>query len=248
MEGQTNCVLCEYTSRNNSSLKQHMESKHKVFNMTIVQVLTQQVERVNDLEVQVKSKEQLIQKAELDLDMTKEALKKEKESLQEKEKDFDELITSNKLKSVQETKLVEELKVTKDLLTKAQQDLVAKTNALDAELGKVKVSEVSTQTGSDINEVPIVKEEACEANKEKKKLIPCKYFHTTKGCRRETKCWFYHGDNLKVDKKSTKLKQNTTENFKEKTNMEKESKQKQNENLKHVIVELLKILLRESDF
>ena len=65
MEGQTNCVLCEYTSRNNSSLKQHMESKHKVFNMTIVQVLTQQVERVNDLEVQVKSKEQLVQNQNL---------------------------------------------------------------------------------------------------------------------------------------------------------------------------------------
>ena len=81
MEGQTNCVLCEYKSRNNSSLKQHMESKHKVFNMTIVQVHTQQVERVNDLEVQVKSKEQLIQKAKIDLDVTKEALKKEKESL-----------------------------------------------------------------------------------------------------------------------------------------------------------------------
>ena len=187
MEGQKNCVLCEYKSRNNSSLKQHMESKHKVFNMTIVQVLTQQVERVNDLEVQVKSKEQLIQKAELDLDVTKEALKNEKESLQEKEKDFDELITSNKLKAVQETKLVEELKVTKELLTKAQQDLVAKTNALDAELGKVKVSEVSTQTGSDINEVPIVKEEACEANKEKKKTNTLQIFPYNKRMQERNK-------------------------------------------------------------
>ena len=50
MEGQTNCVLCDYKSRNIGVLKQHMESKHNVFNMTIVQVLTQQVKRVTDLE------------------------------------------------------------------------------------------------------------------------------------------------------------------------------------------------------
>ena len=39
-----------------------MENKHNVFNMTIVQVLTQQLERVNDLENEMKEKEQLIQK------------------------------------------------------------------------------------------------------------------------------------------------------------------------------------------
>ena len=50
MYGQTSCVLCEYRSRSIESLKQHMESKHNVFNMTIVQVLTQQAKRVNDLE------------------------------------------------------------------------------------------------------------------------------------------------------------------------------------------------------
>ena len=53
-------------------MKQHMENKHNVFNMTIVQVLTQQVERVNNLECELKTKEQLIKKAEVDLDMTKE--------------------------------------------------------------------------------------------------------------------------------------------------------------------------------
>ena len=62
MEGQTNCVLCDYKSRNIGSLKQHMGSKHNVFNMTIVQVLAQQVERVNDLEGEIKCKEQLIKK------------------------------------------------------------------------------------------------------------------------------------------------------------------------------------------
>ena len=77
MEGQTNCVLCDYKSKSSGSLKQHMESKHKVFNMTKVQVLTQQVERVNYLESDIKSKEQLIKQAEADLYVTKEALKKE---------------------------------------------------------------------------------------------------------------------------------------------------------------------------
>ena len=56
MEGQTNWALCEYKSRSIGPLKQHMESKHNVFNMTIVQVLTQQVERVNDLESEIKEK------------------------------------------------------------------------------------------------------------------------------------------------------------------------------------------------
>ena len=74
MEGQTNCVLCEYKSRSIGSLKQHMESKHNVFNMTIVQVLTQQVERVNDLESEIKSKEHLIKKTEADLNLAKEEL------------------------------------------------------------------------------------------------------------------------------------------------------------------------------
>ena len=55
-----------------------MESKHNVFNMTIVQVLTQQVERVSDLESNIKSKEQLVKQAEANLNVTKEDLKKEK--------------------------------------------------------------------------------------------------------------------------------------------------------------------------
>ena len=99
MEGQTNCVLSDYKSRNIGSLKQHMESKHNVFNMTIVQVLTQQVERVTDLESELKAKEQLIKQAEIDLNVIKEALKKEKESLKEKENAFDDGITSQKKKS-----------------------------------------------------------------------------------------------------------------------------------------------------
>ena len=60
-------------------MKQHMENKHNVFNMTIVQVLTQQVERVNKLESEMKEKEELFQKAEADCIVTKEALKKEME-------------------------------------------------------------------------------------------------------------------------------------------------------------------------
>ena len=85
MEGQTNCALCVYKARSISPLKQHMESKHYVFNMTIDQVLTQQVERVNNLENDIKEKEQLIKKSEVDLSDTKEALRKKK-SLKERRK------------------------------------------------------------------------------------------------------------------------------------------------------------------
>ena len=42
--------------------------------MTIVEVLTQQVERVNDLESERKAKEQLIKQAEVYLNVIKEAL------------------------------------------------------------------------------------------------------------------------------------------------------------------------------
>ena len=54
-------------------------------------------------------------------------------------------------------------------MTKAQQDLETKTDALDAELEKVNVSEVTTQTVSKINEVLNVKQEESEAIIEEKK-------------------------------------------------------------------------------
>ena len=152
-------------------------------------------------------------------------------------------------------------------MSKAHQDLEAQTNILNAKLEKVEASEistqtvaqlkeVSTQTVSQINEISIqtvselievsnVKQEKSEAiNKEKrKKSIPCKYFHKTKGCRRGEKCWFYHDYNPRVDKKSTKLQQK----FKVEPKKDKELKQEQGESLKQVILELLKLLLRESD-
>ena len=170
MEGQTNCVLCEYKSRSIGSLKQHMESKHNVFNMTIVQVLTQQNERVNHLESEIKTKEQLIKSAEADLHETKEVLRREKVCLEEKEKAFDYLIASQNQKAIEESMLVEELKITKVLLTKAQEDLQTKTNALNAELDKLRLSEVSPQTGNKITEVSNMKEEETEKEIEKSKV------------------------------------------------------------------------------
>ena len=49
--------------------------------MTIFQVLTQQVERLNDWESKIKAKEQMLDNAEVDLNTTKEALNKEREIL-----------------------------------------------------------------------------------------------------------------------------------------------------------------------
>ena len=198
--------------------------------------------------------------------MTKEALQKERESLEKKEKAFGELITSQKKKAAEESKIVEELKYTKGLLSKAHQDLDAQTNILNAKLEKVEASEVltqtvvqlkevSTETVSQINEILIqtvselievsnVKQKKSEAiSEEKKKSIPCKYFHKTKGCRRGEKCWFYHDYNPRVDKISTKLQQK----FKVEPKKDKELKQEQGASLKQVILELLKLLLRESD-
>ena len=70
-----------------------------MFNMTIVQVLTQEIERVTELESELKAKEQLIKQAEVDMNVIKEALKKEKESCEENEKAFDDILTSQKKKS-----------------------------------------------------------------------------------------------------------------------------------------------------
>ena len=110
------------------------------------------------------------------------------------------------------------------------------------------INEVSTQTVSEIYEVSNVIQEESAANIEKeKKSMPCKYFHKTKGCRRGKKCWFYHDYNHKVDKKSTKLQQNTTKKFKVEPNKERKLKQEQGASLKQVILELLKLLLREND-
>ena len=85
--------------------------------------------------------------------ITKEALKVKKDSLEKEEKAVDDFITFQKQKAVEESELVEELKLTKGLLTKAHQDLENKTNAIDSELEKVEINEVSTQTNPEINKV-----------------------------------------------------------------------------------------------
>ena len=242
MEGQTYCALCEYRFRSMESLKQHMESKHNIFNMTIVQVLTQQVERVNGLEYEMKRKEELIAKAEVDLIATKEEFNKEKEILQEKEKDLDDLIKSQKQKAVEEAKLIEELQLTKGLLISKQKELDAKTNELDAELKKVKVSEVS-----EVNEVSNGKQENSEANiKEIKKETPCKYFKRKTGCRRGDQCWFYHDSNHKAERKSEELKKTQTKKFKVEPKLENETMQERGPNLMQIIIELLRLMIRES--
>ena len=60
--------------------------------------------------------------------------------------------------------LVEELKQTKELLTKAHQDLETKTNELNVELEKIKVKEVTAETVPKINKVLKVKQEDSEDN------------------------------------------------------------------------------------
>ena len=84
--------------------------------------------------------------------------KKEEKILKEKEKAINDLIRSQKQKALEESKTVEELKATKELLTKAHQDLETKTNALEAEVEKVKANNVSTQTVSKVNDVSNVKQ------------------------------------------------------------------------------------------
>ena len=182
----------------------------------------------------MKAREQLLTKAEVDLSATKEALEKEKESLQEKEKALDEFIASQKQKTIEEAMLVEELHLTKELLSKAHKELQTKSDELNAELNKVKVSKVY-----EVKEVSNIKLEQNEAiMKEKKKEIPCKYFNTIKGCR------FYHNHNYKAENKSKSSKYNTIKKFKEELNVDKETKQEQSENLMQVIIELLRLLIR----
>ena len=101
---------------------------------------------------------------------------------------MDDLITTQKQKALEESKLVEKLKLSKFLVTKAQQDLETKTRELNSELEKVKVITASTQTVSDFKEVLNIKQEKSQtSNKEMIKEISCKYFHQIKGCRREKK-------------------------------------------------------------
>ena len=64
--------------------------------MTIVQVLTQQVERVYALKSEIKAREQLLTKAEVDVSATKEALDKKMKAFKKRKK---LLISSEYLKS-----------------------------------------------------------------------------------------------------------------------------------------------------
>ena len=211
--------------------------------MTIVQVLTQQVERVNDLEREIKAKEQMHEKAEDDVNVTKEALNKEIEILEEKENALNDIITSQKQKAVKESVLVEELKLTKELLAKAHQDLVTKTNDLDAQLEKVKASEVTAETVPKIKKVPKVKQE--ENIKEGKKEIPCRYFHRNKGCMRGNTCWFYHNENLESKKKSKNIKANPVKKYKNELIIK--TKQENGENLLLIIIDMLRLLLKNNN-
>ena len=94
------------------------------------------------MERELKAKEQLIKQAEVDLNVIKGALEKEKEILKEKVKAF------GVGEAVEETKSVEELKSTKEFLSKAHEDLETKISALNEELEKVKVPKVSTKNCS----------------------------------------------------------------------------------------------------
>ena len=72
-------------------------------------------------------------------------------------------------------------------------------------------------------------------------------FHKTKGCRRGNKCWFQHDHDHITEKKRLKLKQNPTKKVKGESNVKMESKHEQGDNMKQIIIELLKLLLRENN-
>ena len=129
----------------------HIENTQKIGTTCNNKQMLRLVDCVKQTEWKITATEHIVKKVEDDLNETKEELKKEKKILEEKKKAFDNLITSQKQKEEEESKLVEELRVTKGLLNKAYEDLVIKTNALDAEMEKVNVSEVSIQTDPEIN-------------------------------------------------------------------------------------------------
>ena len=269
MEGQTNCVLCEYKSKNLGSLKQHMESKHNVVtNMTVVQVLTQQVERVNNLEKELKAKEDLLSQAKQDLNSTNDALIKEKFNLEENKKALDSVIESQKQKAKEESNMIKELLSNKEILAKAQQDLENKQNALEAEMKANKAvkerKEVATQTIK--NEATTLTMESSETvesskqtdeNKEQVKetssngkdldTITCKYFTTKKGCRRGKSCWYVHENEENESKKGYKVNESPKKKIKVETNTKlkasMESSQEENYNMQQLIIELFKLCM-----
>ena len=81
--------------------------------------------------------------------------------------------------------------------------------------------------------------------KETKKEIPFNYLNKIKGCRRGDNCWFYH--NHKAEKISKILKCNPIKKFKDKLKVDKETKREHSENLMQVIIELLRLLIRENN-
>ena len=132
---------------------------------------------------------------------------------------MNDIITSQKQKAVKESILVEELKLTKELLTKAHQNLETKTNELNEELEKVKVREVTTETVPKMNKVSRVKQEDSEDNIKEKKKNTLHIFSSKKGCMRGNKCWFYHDENHEAQKKSKNFKPNPIQKFKYELNI-----------------------------
>ena len=62
---------------------------------------------------------------------------------------------------------------------------------------------------------------------------------------RAKKCWFYHEENLKATKKSKNFKPNLIKKFKDELNIE--TKQKYGESLLLVIIDMLKLLLKDNN-
>ena len=87
----------------------------------------------------------------------------------------------------------------------------------------MRASEVTAETVPKINKVSKVKQE--DNIKEKKKEIPCRYFHKREGCTKGNKCWFYHDENLEAKKKSKNFKPNPIKKFKDELNIEKKARE-----------------------
>ena len=183
-EVKVGCLFCDFKTKTNESLQQHMNNKHKpqassyaeAMQMMGSPAMEVMVKTLHNLKKEKEEKEQMVVKLEKNLQAANDHLEMVKKELEQK---------SKALENAEQ----EIIRKDKEEQAKALEISMASEPGLEIEPTNTEIpnkieSPQKANDGSDINDI---------SNK------ICKYFNSKKGCRRGESCHFKHGTKDKDD-------------------------------------------------
>ena len=258
MEGYYTCIKCEFKTKKEESLKQHMKSKHaKVPNNDLIQQMMDQTQCIRMLENESMIKKELLQnseseivKAKTELELAKKSLKIAKESAKALQMELtsskDSLKTAKaNLEAERELnrKYVEETEQGKEVSEKVECSTQTDAYAETTKEVEVEIKQESFETMENSMQTDDPEKVVNTYHKEAKqdfKHIPCKYIHTGKGCRRGNSCWFSH-NYLEKPSKEDKNKNQTS--IHESKKPESKIVEDEGSNVQKLLIELIKLCI-----